>query len=108
MKVVYICSPYSNKDEDIVKENVEKAKKYSAFAVRKGVVPITPHIMFPLFMTEKERELALTLDLEIIKRVDEIWVFGDTVSKGMRDEIEYAKHNTGVIIRRFNKYMQEV
>ena len=107
MKVVYICSPYSNKNEEIVKENIENAKRYSHFAVRKNVVPITPHLMFTQYLTEKERELALTLDLEIISRVDELWVFSDTISQGMATEINFAKKNK-IKIRYFSKYLQEV
>lgn len=107
-KVVYICSPYSDKDEEVVKKNVEDAKKHSAFAVRNNVVPITPHLLFPQFMDESQRDVALSMDLELLQRVDELWVFGGKITKGMREEIDFALHNTGVIVRHFNKYYQEV
>ena len=50
--IVYICSPYSGD----IERNTEMAKRYSRYAVDEGVIPITPHLMFPLYMTEEERE----------------------------------------------------
>ena len=41
--IVYICSPFSGD----VKENKKKARTYSRFAVKKGYLPITPHLLFP-------------------------------------------------------------
>ena len=86
--LVYICSPYSGDELG----NTEKAKSYCRFAVDKGAIPFAPHLLFPLFMKEEtERELALFMGQVILSRCDEIWVFGETLSSGMRDEIEKAK-----------------
>ena len=49
--------------------------------------------MFPQFMDEeKERELALQMDLVLLEKCDELWVFGKTMTSGMRAEIAYAKN----------------
>ena len=86
---VYICSPYSGD----IKTNTAKTREYCRFAVDEGQVPVAPHLMFPQFMDEeKERELALQMDLVLLEKCDELWVFGKTMTSGMRAEIAYAKN----------------
>ena len=87
---VYIASPYRGD----VKTNTENAKRYSLFAVMQGKVPFCPHIYFTQFLDddiEVERKIGLNLALNMLRRCREIWVFGDTVSEGMRNEIRIAK-----------------
>ena len=93
--IVYICSPYSGD----VDRNIEKACRYSRFAVEEGYVPITPHLWMPLFISEEtEREMAISLDLRLIDVCSELWVCGDVISDGMRREMDYAAE-TGTIIQ---------
>lgn len=47
--IVYICSPYSH---GCINTNIEKARKYSRFAVDKHYLPITTHIYFTQFMDD--------------------------------------------------------
>ena len=97
--IVYICSQYSGD----TKTNTEKAKDYCRFVVENGNVPIAPHLLFPQFIDEEsERELALQMDLLLLERCDEIWVFGDELSSGMKAEIAYAK-NKEINARYFKK-----
>ena len=85
---VYIASPYRGD----VKTNTENAKRYSLFAVMQGKVPFCPHIYFTQFLDDNvgvERKIGLNLALHMLRRCREVWVFGDTVSEGMRNEIRY-------------------
>lgn len=87
---VYIASPYRGD----VKTNTENAKRYSFFAVMQGKVPFCPHIDFTQFLDDNvkvERKIGLNLALHMLRRCREVWVFGDTVSEGMRNEIRIAK-----------------
>ena len=87
---VYIASPYRGD----VKTNTENAKRYSFFAVMQGKVPFCPHIYFTQFLDDNvkvERKIGLNLALHMLRRCREVWVFGDTVSEGMRHEIRIAK-----------------
>ena len=89
-KVVYICSPYSGD----VDKNIKNAYAYCRNVIKNGCIPIAPHLFFPQFLNDdnpEERELALSMNKELILRCDEVWVFGDTVSKGMAEEIEFAR-----------------
>lgn len=103
LPLVYICSRYSG---DTV-ANTEAAKRYSRFAVDQGAIPLAPHLLLPLYMKEEtERELAMFMDMVFLGKVDQIWVFGDEASPGMKAEIAKAKkhHKT---IRYFDKECRE-
>ena len=104
--VVYICSPLSGDLEG----NQEKAARYCRFAVDAGYIPIAPHLYFPRFMDDanpRERDLALFMDIVLLTKCAELWVFGDTISKGMSIEIEKARRK-GQPIRYFTENCQEV
>ena len=82
-----------------VNGNLERACRYSRFAVDEGCVPVTPHLYLPLFLSEEtERELAISLDLRLMDVCRELWVCGDVISEGMRREMAYAA-DIGIPIR---------
>lgn len=104
--LVYICSPYSG-DIDI---NVKKARAFCRFALEKNCIPLAPHLLFPQFMDDdipQERELAMFMNMVLLGKCNELWVFGDTISKGMAEEIAKAKKRKQ-LIRYFNEKLQEV
>ena len=87
--IVYICSPYSGD----VEANTAAARRYSRFAVEQGYIPIAPHLLFPQFLNDgnpKERQLGLFFGNAIMSKCSEVWVFGDTITSGMEEEIERA------------------
>ena len=87
---IYIASPYKGD----VKRNTANAKKYAGFAVRSGKLPICPHIYFTRFLNDNnktEREIGMSLALQMLKKCREIWVFGERISSGMDREIRYAR-----------------
>ena len=104
--VVYICSPLSG---DIL-GNQEKARRYCRFAVDSGYIPLAPHLFFPQFMREDsqaERDLALFMDIVLLSKCAELWVFGEKITSGMSIEIEKAKRK-GQLIRYFTENCEEV
>ena len=87
--IVYICSPYSGN----VDANTTAARRYSRFAVEQGYIPIAPHLLFPQFLNDdsyRERQLGLFFGNAIMSKCSEVWVFGDTITSGMEEEIERA------------------
>ena len=100
--MVYICSAYSGD----VEGNVIKARKYSRYAVDEGVIPIAPHLLLPQFMEEEtERDLAMFMDIAILSKCRELWVFGEPTA-GMENEIAYAKRKQ-MTIKYFNENCKE-
>ena len=101
--LVYICSPFSGD----ISGNFDKAKKYSRFAVDQKAIPLAPHLLFPQFMDEDtERELAVFMDMVLLGRCKEVWVFGSHISDGMAAEIEKAKRKQ-IRIRYFSEDCKE-
>ncbi len=99
-KVVFICHPLRN---DLI-GNIRRVQEICKLAYRTGVIPFAPHIYFTQFlndMVSSERTLALAFDLEILRRCDELWVFGENLTEGMKGEIQFAKW-IGVPIRSVN------
>lgn len=102
MPMVYICSAYSGD----VEGNTEKARRYSRFAVDAGKIPIAPHLLLPQFMEEEsERELAMFMDIAILSKCRELWVFGEPTA-GMKNEIAYAERKQ-MTIKYFNEECKE-
>lgn len=97
--LVYICSPYSGD----VEGNTLKARRFSRFAVDQGAIPLAPHLFFPQFVSEEaERDLVLFMDLVLLGRCEQLWVFGSEVTSGMAAEIARAKRK-GMAIRYFTE-----
>lgn len=90
-KVIFICSPYRGDTET----NINKAKEYCRFAISQGNTPIAPHLIYPQFLNDDiplERGLGMLLGMNILKRCDEMWVFGSPTN-GMLQEMKVAAEN---------------
>ena len=93
--LVYICSPYSGD----IQRNTELARRYSRLAVDRGFISLAPHLLLPQYISEEtERELAISINMQILKRCQELWVCGKQVSEGMLHEIAQA-NELGLKIR---------
>ncbi len=90
MKLVYICSPLKGD----IETNIRRANRYCHFATWEAVVPLAPHCIFTQYLddnVEAERAVGRYLGLELLKRCDELWCFGDKISEGMKAELTLAK-----------------
>lgn len=93
---VYVCSPFRGD----VEHNVERARNYCRQISELGKVPIAPHLYFPQFLNDDdpiERLRGISFGLELMLFCEEVWVFGDVISEGMRLEIEYASSRRKVV-----------
>ena len=88
-RAVYICSPLRGDIEG----NLRRAAAYSRAAVESGAVPMTPHLFYASFLddTKKaDRIVGMAMGIEMLKRCDELWVFGKP-TEGMAAEITEAE-----------------
>ncbi len=94
-KLIYIASPLrGNCNYENYKYNIEMAKRYCKTVAKEGYIPIASHLYFTEFLNDKnkeERSLGLQLGLEILRHCNEVWVFGNEISEGMKAEIKLAK-----------------
>ena len=97
-KLVYICSPLrpilTNEPErtEELNTNIKLARDACTLAVYRGFLPVAPHLYFPQFLNDDdpdERALAMRMNIVLLSRCDELWVFGKP-SAGMAGEIAYA------------------
>ena len=106
MKIVYIVSPFRGD----TKRNIAKACDYCKAAVRAGVMPIAPHLLYPQFMDDSDREqrkLGLSFALQLLRKCDELWVCGNDITDGMLGEMEAAQ-DCKIPIRYFDSDGKEV
>ena len=104
--LVYICSPFSGK----VKKNKRKARKYCRFALEQHTIPFAPHLLFPQFMDDdnpEERQTAMFMNMVMLGKCEQLWVFGENYSNGMKEEIRKAKERKKKI-RYFTEKMEEI
>ena len=89
LKKVYICAPLSVN----VRENLKNARRYAEYALRCGTAPVVPHF-YALCLNDnnpKERSMGMRAGQSLLWFCDELWVFGDVISKGMQAEIDFCK-----------------
>ena len=90
LKKIYICSPLGGD----VEANIEKVKIYTRFALFCGTAPVVPHF-YALCLDdrkEKERELGIGAGLSMLWFCDELWIFGNKITKGMQIEIKFCEN----------------
>jgi len=88
--LVYICSPFAGD----IERNTLNTRRFCRFALNQGAIPLAPHLHYPQFMDDAnpaEREDGLWFALVLLGKVDEVWVFGKRISKGMKREIAKAR-----------------
>lgn len=95
-KLVYICAPLRGD----INANIEAARLHAKRVFEQGDVPVCPHLMFPPVADpadpEQDRQ-AMQMCLQVLARCDQINVYGDEYTAGMREEIAYA-HLHGIPI----------
>lgn len=88
--LVYIASPYAGD----VEANVAYAMKAAQWAIKQGVAPLVPHLMYPALLDDnkpEERELGLSLNMRLLRACDAIWLFAcKGITPGMQRELDYA------------------
>ncbi len=90
MKLIFVCSPYRGN----VEYNTSRAQGYCRFIHSRGNIPFAPHLHNTQFLDEsipEEREAGIMLGLQFLLRSDELWLFGDKLTDGMKAELRAAQ-----------------
>ena len=97
MKLIYVCSPCRGIPPYSVtktEENIRNARFYCKAILVKGYIPIAPHAFYQGLLsddTPEQRAKAIEIGLNLLQKCDALWVFGETISEGMKTEIARAK-----------------
>lgn len=101
MKVVYIAHPISGDQKKNVRKVIDIIKLINL--TEPDVVPFAPYIADCMAMDDSipaERQRGIRNDSELFDRgfIDEVRLYGPTISEGMRNEIAIAKQK-GIAVR---------
>ena len=89
MHRAYICSPLGGN----VSVNIENAKRYARYIFKCGMAPVIPHF-YALILDDEipdERKLGMQAGISLLWVCDEVWVFGNQITDGMKKEIRFAE-----------------
>lgn len=90
MEKAYICSPLSGN----TKQNIAKAIAYAKFVYERcGMIPVMSHF-YALILDDNDsvqRQIGVSMGIDMLLSTTHVWVFGDNISKGMREEIKTAE-----------------
>ena len=100
MRKVYVCAPLGGN----VESNLKKVRTYTEYALRCGTAPAVPHFYAECLDDNdpKDREIGLAAGLSLLWFCDELWLFGDTVTDGMKNELQFCK-NLNIRIRKITE-----
>jgi len=88
-KLIFVSSPYSD-DPD---EGTKMARRYCRIVTDQGHIPFAPHLIYTQFLddsNENERKIGIAAGLAFLGKCDELWAFGENMSRGMKLEINEA------------------
>lgn len=88
-KKVYICAPRGDGHDD----TLNMAIAYTAFALKNGVAPLTPHFYDLCLNVHDENtwEVSRSAGVSLLWACEELWIFGDTVTESMQAEIKFCE-----------------
>lgn len=90
----YLCSPLSAPTTQGIEFNMTAAKIYKSLLEEQFSMDVkATHIYLPMLLDDnipKERALALSFGLELLKICDVLFVCGNRISDGMYGEIKQA------------------
>ena len=94
MRKVYVCAPLGGN----IEQNLKKVKTYTEYALRCGTAPVVPHFYAECLDDNdpKDREIGLAAGLSLL------WLFGDTITDGMKNELQFCK-NLNIRIRKITE-----
>lgn len=99
-KLVYVCSPYAKYPGHDIGQNISDAKEYCRLVAKCGFIPFASHLLYTSIFDDSnpaERAYGIDLGIRVLEKCDMLWVFGDYISSGMKQEIEYAEKK-GILV----------
>lgn len=109
MKVAYIAHPIGGDVENNIKKVIQICRDINLN--HPDVIPFVPYLcdLYALDDSKpQERERGIKNDIALLKKgfIDEIWLYGDRISNGMRAEINIC-HELGIKVMPKTKETEE-
>ena len=92
MKTVFVAHPIAGD----IEENMKKVLAICEQIHTKEIIPVAPYLVSLQYLNDEvveDRQLGIDANHECFRRryVDELWLFGDRISEGMKGEILLAR-----------------
>lgn len=98
--IIYLASPYSHPDDKVREENYRKVAKLAAKMTSEGHIVMSPiaygHNLLEFCEIPSDWEFWRNFCIAFLEKCDELIVYkmpGWDLSKGVYEEIEFAKSN---------------
>lgn len=93
-RLIYVASPYAARDGYTISENRLLAIKMCREVIRRGEIPVAPHLYFPQFLDdddERDRLRGTSLALKALDVCDEFWYVLENAESMVAQEFLHAK-----------------
>ncbi len=102
--LLYVAGPYSANETYSEQDHIKRAEQVSIQLIKQGFHVISPHKNTSGYEKYEDDKITfdtwIKMDLNILKRCDGIYLFGDwSHSKGAMIELKYAHKHTMPIFR---------
>jgi|SRR3989344_1034166 len=92
MKTVFIAHPISMD----IKGNTEKILAICRELHSHDIIPVAPYLVSLQYLNDEmveDRQLGVSANMECFHRryIDELWLYGNCISSGMKEEVELAR-----------------
>ncbi|WP_157608176.1 DUF4406 domain-containing protein [Ruminobacter sp. RM87] len=91
--IVYLCNSGTGDTE-----------QYCRFALKQGQIPLSP---LSIMTAVQDEDLKTHISSVLLGKCNKLWVFGDTITAGLKAEFNVAKRRRQPI-RYFDSFMNEV
>ena len=98
---VYVCSPLRAPDSETPALHLTWARAMCLKAWTAGYVPLAPHLYFPQLLDDDDphtRAAGISLGIDLLLTVSQVFALGIPVSDGMSRELEAAMHHS-ILVR---------
>ena len=107
-KIVYIAHQLSGN----IKDNVKSILAICRQIHTKEIIPFAPYLVSVQYLDDniaEDRDLGIKANKEFFRRgiIDEVWLCGSKISKGMEEEITFAEENN-IPVKFFNKELGDI
>ncbi len=98
MLIVYLAHPFTGSPPENIERVTRIAKRIISYSHRENIspfyAPVVPHLLLSVYSEESNpgiRHITEELSLALVRASDELWIVSDTISDGMKLEIEAAR-----------------
>lgn len=104
-KLIYIAHPIGGDVENNIKKVKQILKNLIDTMDANKYTFVAPYLSYLEILDDskpEDRKKGMMMSNHVLEKCDEMWIFGDVISKGIQEEIEHAnEHNVKIQFRKY-------